>query len=122
MINEYRVKNGRSELTWDDNAYRAAQIRVLELIPEWGGHVRPDGSSFESVYDELKVDDLKSMGENLAGGFASVEETFNQWINSEGHRENILKEKFKSTAIAFLSSPKDHYRYYWVQEFTSYFA
>ncbi len=122
-INEYREKNGVPALTWDDNAYRAAKIRAKELVPAWGGHTRPNGSEFQTVYDELGVaKKLSSMGENLAGGSASVQDTLKQWLDSSGHRKNILETKYKSGAIAFISAPNSQYKYYWVQEFTAYFA
>ncbi|MCH5325431.1 MAG: hypothetical protein J1E39_09465 [Eubacterium sp.] len=121
LVNEYRAKNGVKALTWDPNAYHAALIRAKELVPNWGGHTRPDGSHFYSIYDELNVNNLKSMGENLAGGFSTAKETFNQWINSDGHRANILADKFTGIGIAMVYSPGSTYNYYWVQEFTAYF-
>ncbi len=58
-----------------------------------------------------------SKGENIAAGQKSVPEVMNSWMNSPGHRENILQAKFHSTSASLALGGT--YGYYWVQCFSS---
>jgi uncharacterized protein YkwD len=58
---------------------------------------------------------FRKVGENLAGGFTSPEETMAQWMDSPGHRANILDPDFIELGAAVRTGGT--YRWYWVQEF-----
>lgn len=58
---------------------------------------------------------FKKVGENLAGGFTSPEETMTQWMDSPGHRANILDPDFIEMGASVRTGGS--YRWYWVQEF-----
>ena len=61
-------------------------------------HTRPDGSEFSTVYAEKNISFLKA-GENIAYGQKTVKEVMEDWMNSEGHKANILNSQFTSIGI-----------------------
>lgn len=88
LVNAERAKYGLSALTYDSTLGRAADIRAIE-IKSLFSHTRPDGRSCFTVLDEVGYSYRKA-GENIAYGQRSAEEVMTAWMNSEGHRANIL--------------------------------
>lgn len=107
MVNEYRIANGVDPLTWNEEMEVAAKTRAAEASIYWS-HTRPDGTNFNTVARGLIT------GENLGKGYPTAELAFQGWINSEGHRENILWPKFKSMGVAFIETRNG---WFWAQEF-----
>lgn len=114
LINQERTKNGVSKLKWDDTIAEACDIRAEEL-PEKFSHTRPDGESWYTALDEVGIE-LKSEGENIAEGYSTPQAAVKAWMNSKGHRANILDKSFKISAIGCYYD-SDTNRYYWVQLF-----
>ena len=56
-----------------------------------------------------------SAGENIVAGQSSFKSVMNSWMNSEGHRKNILSNSFQHIGIGFVKG--GNYRYNWVQMF-----
>ena len=83
-------------------------------------HTRPDGKSFDTVLDEKNLTWWHS-AENIANGtntMTTVKEAFEAWINSSGHRANILSPKMKYMAVAKKTIEKDGNTItYWEQIF-----
>ena len=122
IVNEIRVSYGLKPYKWDTNAYKAAKARCTE-IEQQCSHLRPDGSNFKTIYgysdDELWYK-FCSVGENLGSGQPTAQRVVDSWMAStKGHRENILNPDFENLAVAF-GTYNDAYKYYWVQEFTTY--
>lgn len=88
LVNSERAKYGLRALTYDAHLSRAADIRAVE-IKSLFSHTRPDGRSCFTALDEVGYSYRKA-GENIAYGQESAEEVMNAWMNSEGHRANIL--------------------------------
>lgn len=65
-------------------------------------HVRPDGSSCFTALQQKNVS-YYSAGENIAYGQTSPAQVMNSWMNSEGHRANILSSSFNARVQAFIS-------------------
>ncbi|MFR4021813.1 MAG: CAP domain-containing protein [[Eubacterium] siraeum] len=122
IVNEIRVSYGLKPYKWDTNAYKAAKARCSEIEQKFS-HLRPDGSNFKTIYgysdDELWYK-FCSVGENLGSGQPTAQRVVDSWMAStKGHRENILNPDFENLAVAF-GTYNDAYKYYWVQEFTTY--
>ena len=122
IVNEIRVSYGLTPYKWDANAYKAAKARCSEIEKVFS-HTRPDGSNFKTIYgygeDEIWYK-FHYVGENLGSGQSSAQKVVDSWMAStKGHRENILSSKFENMAVAF-DTYNDAYKYYWVQEFTTY--
>ena len=104
-INEARSSADLHTLEWSDELYRAAKIRSSELVTKQS-HTRPDGSSCFTVSNELAR-------ENIAYGYPSSDDVYNAWINSPGHKENILANDAKTCAIALHIDETTKYKYFW---------
>ena len=97
LVNSIRAENSLPALTWDDRLYESAQIRSQEISVVWS-HTRPDGTDCFTVSNVLH-------GENIAYGYADANNVVNGWMDSQGHKENILRADFTRTAIAYYLAP-----------------
>lgn len=107
-MNEYRVQNGLSELTYNADIYECAKIRAEESLVLWS-HTRPDGTDFWTVFEECGKEIIDITGENLANKFTDTKDIVERLINSEGHRENILNERFHTVCIAIIENENGKY-------------
>ena len=74
-----------------------------------------DGSSFATALKEQNVS-YRSAGENIAWGQKTPEQVMEAWMNSDGHRANILNAKFTKIGVGQYRDAAG--RNYWVQLFT----
>ncbi|MBQ7400209.1 MAG: CAP domain-containing protein [Clostridia bacterium] len=102
LVNAERAKYGLSSLTYDATLGRAADIRAVE-IKKLFSHTRPNGQSCFTVLDEIGYS-YRTAGENIAYGQRSPEEVMTAWMNSEGHRANILGENYTHIGIGVYES------------------
>ena len=86
----------------------AADIRAREIHQSFS-HTRPDGTS---CFTALSTIYLTSAGENIAAGQKSPEAVMDDWMHSEGHRQNILSDKYRHIGVGYDAS-----RPFWTQEF-----
>lgn len=107
QVNLARAEIGLTELVWDDELAQAADIRAKE-IEQTFSHVRPDGSDWWTVNDEILY------GENLARGYQNADSVMAAWMESSEHKDNILYAAFETIGIAFYENDG---QWYWVQEF-----
>lgn len=110
LVNIERKKNGLSPLTQDSLICKAADIRAEEINKVFS-HTRPDGSSCFTALDGLGVDYV-SAGENIAAGYRTPAAVVEGWMNSSGHRANILDGTYRRIGVGFNN-------YCWVQLFTT---
>lgn len=108
-VNEARKAEGLNEVKMDKDLMEAAMQRAAELVVNMS-HIRPYGGSCFTVCD-------KAMGENIAAGtlgFYDADRIMEAWMNSPGHRANILREEYVSIGVgAFQYNGIE----YWVQLF-----
>ena len=100
LVNQKRTENGVGALTWNESMYELACVRAQECSQKFS-HERPDGS-------------YVPYGENLAGNYKSLNNLINAWMNSEGHKNNLLNAKWSSGAMGCYSDGKT---YYWANLF-----
>ena len=87
-----------------------------EELPRLFSHTRPDGRGPFTALDDLGLS-YRRAGENIAynSGYAdTVAQTMSDWMNSPGHRANILNGEFEQVGIGLFQSGRT---YYWVQIF-----
>ena len=116
LVNKERAKAGRKALKLDALLNRAAMVRAKE-ITEVFSHDRPDGSSCFSIMKEIGIS-YRAVGENIAAGQPTPEEVVNSWMNSEGHRANILSKDFEKLGVGYVKIGGT-YKHYWVQLFSA---
>ncbi len=102
LVNAERAKYGLSALQKDEGAAAAAHIRAKEIVQSFS-HTRPDGSSCFTAAKEAGVT-YKTAGENIASGYSDPQQVVNGWMNSEGHRKNILSASFTKIGTGCYSS------------------
>jgi uncharacterized protein YkwD len=55
-------------------------------------------------------------GENIAAGYPSPEHVVDAWMNSAGHRANILNPDFRDIGVGYIYKPDTTYGHYWTQD------
>lgn len=113
LVNAERANVGLSALTMTDELNEAALVRAKESTKAFS-HTRPNGTSFWTVLKENGIS-YRGAGENIAWGQSTPEEVVDAWMNSEGHRANILNKKFTSIGVGYHLNGKTPY---WSQLFT----
>lgn len=113
LVNEERAKAGLAPLNEAANVTQAANVRAQEIVRSFS-HTRPDGSSFSSVLQQNGVS-YRGAGENIAYGQRTAAEVMDGWMNSSGHRANILNANYTNIGVGFYESNGVKY---WVQLFT----
>lgn len=118
LVNCEREKYGLPPLKWDLNITKAAIKRSAEIVDVFS-HTRPDGSSCFTVFKEFNIDYMTA-GENIAIGQSTPESVVSGWMNSQGHRENILSGSFGKIGIGAVKVQSGPYRgFAWTQLFTN---
>lgn len=114
LVNIERKKEGLSELTATEALKNAANQRAIEIKSVFS-HSRPDGSFCFTVLGEYGVS-YRTAGENIAYGQRTPQEVVQGWMNSEGHRANILNSNFRKLGVGCYESSGV---LYWTQLFIS---
>ncbi|WP_424933919.1 CAP domain-containing protein [Amaricoccus macauensis] len=116
LTNDFREENGLDPL--------AANAALTAAAEGWSKEMA-QGDFFEhSDTPEIVEEegyDWQSLGENIAAGYPTPEEVVEGWINSEGHRENLLSEKFTEIGVGYYFRDNDGgdapFGHYWTQVF-----
>ena len=112
LVNVERAKMGLPALAMNSGAQQAAQLRAAEIV-EVFSHDRPDGSACYTALTEIGVS-YRAAGENIAMGYPTPEAVVDGWMNSEGHRANILRDTFSEIGVGYVVEDGTAY---WVQMF-----
>lgn len=114
LVNEERTQRGLRALRLAYDLQDGAAIRAKELTVFYN-HTRPNGEHCYTVINNKG----RGIGENIAAGQRSAEEVMQSWMNSSGHRRNILDPQFKELGVGYTLVEDDAkgYRHYWVQIF-----
>ena len=105
LINQQRTQNGLPALKIDDEVQNVARIKARDMVDN--NYFSHTSSTYGSPFDMLKSFGVtyKSAGENIAGN-SSNSGAVNAWMNSAGHKANILSNNYNYTGIGVVSSPK----------------
>ncbi|MBQ7573984.1 MAG: hypothetical protein IJT23_06960 [Clostridia bacterium] len=114
LVNKERAKYGLGNLQVDTTLMRASYARAKEIKTSFS-HTRPNGTSCFTVLKEYGIN-YRSAGENIAYGQRTPQAVVTAWMNSEGHRANILNGNFTKIGVGCYKSGST---YYWSQEFIS---
>lgn len=113
LVNAERAKVNLPALTMTTKLNEAALVRAKETVQSFS-HTRPNGSSFSTVLKENGIS-FQGAGENIAWGQRTPEQVVLTWMNSEGHRANILNPKYTSIGVGYYINGATPY---WAQLFT----
>ena len=105
LINKQRTNNGLAALKNDSEVQRVARIKAQDMVNNnYFSHTSP---TYGSPFDMLKSFKIsyKTAGENIAGN-SSNSSAVTAWMNSSGHKANILNSSFNYTGIGVVSNSK----------------
>lgn len=114
LVNEIRNKNGLKPLSEDWQLSRVARYKSQDMKDKnYFSHTSP---TYGSPFQMMKSFGItyKTAGENIAKGYATPEAVVNGWMNSSGHRANILNSSFTHIGVGYVSGGN-----YWTQMFIS---
>ena len=113
-VNSERSKRGLKALTMDKRMISGSMLRAAELAIAFS-HTRPSGREFNTVCYDSKQGYIM-MGENIAAGQTSSKSAMTSWMNSQGHKENILTSGYTGIGVGAVVVNGVHY---WVQNFST---
>lgn len=112
LVNSERAKNGLSPLTQDWELSRVARFKSQDMKDNaYFSHTSP---IYGSPFDMIKNFGIsyRTAGENIARGQATPQAVVNAWMNSSGHRANILNKSYKKIGVGYVSDGR-----FWTQMF-----
>ncbi|CDN44210.1 hypothetical protein BN871_EJ_00130 [Paenibacillus sp. P22] len=110
IVNQERAKVGLGALTSDTQLTKVALDKAKDMyVNNYFSHTSP---TYGSPFDMMKAYGVtyNYAGENIAKGQRTPQEVMTAWMNSEGHKANILKSNYTKIGVAY-------YNGVWVQEF-----
>jgi len=111
LVNQERAKVGLSALTSDSLLNTVAYDKAKDMaVNNYFSHTSP---TYGSPFDMMKAYGVKYSyaGENIAAGQKTPQEVMQAWMNSAGHKANILSPNYKKIGVGYYNGE-------WVQEFT----
>lgn len=112
LVNEIRVKNGLNPLTADWELSRVARYKSQDMKDNnYFSHTSPIYGSPFTMMKNFGIS-YRSAAENIAKGQRTPQAVVNGWMNSSGHRANILNATYKKIGVGYV--PSGHY---WTQMF-----
>ncbi|TCK98761.1 uncharacterized protein YkwD [Natranaerovirga hydrolytica] len=117
LTNSFRSFHNKAPLEWDDLAAEAARAHSEDMaIKEYFSHTNLEG---ESPFDRMRNYGINywSAAENIAAGYRGIEIT-HAWINSSGHRDNILGDT-ERLGVGIYYKSNSIYSFYSTQKFYS---
>lgn len=99
LTNEEREKRGLAPLERNESLMEAAAIRAEEIAEKFD-HTRPNGLRFDSVLSYVGINN-GYCGENIAGHGGNAAAVVRGWMNSSGHKKNILNSKYTEIGVGY---------------------
>ena len=112
LVNVIRRENGLGELSVNWELSRVARYKSQDMSDKrYFSHTSP---TYGSPFQMMKAFGItyRHAGENIAYGYSSPQAVVNGWMNSEGHRKNILNPNFTQIGVGYVSQGG-----YWTQMF-----
>ena len=101
LVNRERAANGLSALRLDDTLSRYAAVKSQDMHDN--GYFSHTSPTYGSPFDMMKSFGItyNYAGENIAMGYSSPEAVMTAWMNSAGHRANILSANFTTLGVGY---------------------
>lgn len=115
LVNRIRVANGLNKLTTYDKLTEVAQLRAKEIETNYS-HTRPDGTKCFTALEDAGIRSTTA-GENIAKGYSTPERVVDAWMNSPGHRANILNPSYTMIGVGYVYDEYTTDANYWTQVF-----
>ena len=119
LVNIERANAGVAPLVLDEALCNAANMRAIEMDRTGElSHTRPNGNSCFEVFNICGVGS-GTYGENIAWASygMSPEKLVLEWMNSEGHKANIINSNYTRMGLGYSTGVAGEDGHYWAQEF-----
>ena len=117
MVNAERGKAGLRALVWDDKLSDIARLKSDDMRTQnYCGHESPVYGSPFDMLQNFRVD-YRRAGENVAMGYRTPGEVMAGWMDSPGHRHNIMGSDYERIGVGVVMNP--YGSIYWTQLFVS---
>lgn len=105
LINAKRTANGLSPLNIDNELQNVARVKAKDMVDN--NYFSHNSPTYGTPFNMMKNFGItyKTAGENIAGN-SSNQGAVEAWMNSEGHRANILNSSYNYTGVAVVKSTK----------------
>lgn len=115
LVNAERSKQGLQPLTLSEKLTNIAYTKAKDMADK--GYFSHQSPTYGSPFDMLKQFGVSYSyaGENIAAGQKTAEEVMNSWMNSSGHKANILNKNYTQLGVGFYRGGE--YGTEWVQMF-----
>lgn len=113
-INAMRMENGLEPLQTAPLLQKMCQERADELTKSYS-HSRVNGDAWYTILTDYGIDTNCFAGENIAAGYDTPEGVVEGWMNSTGHRRNILNTNYEyfAVGVSYYENDPEYYFYYW---------
>lgn len=111
LINYKRKMKGINSLAVDPAVVDSAMKRASELTRKWSKDMRPDNSSFETIFNEYEIA-YEKCANCVGAGPAKAGEFVNALMSNKEVKEKLLNNEFTKIGIGY-SSKNDKYKHYW---------
>ncbi|MDM8569671.1 CAP domain-containing protein, partial [Thiotrichales bacterium HSG1] len=117
LTNIERQNAGLSELTLSSQLGQAAQNHAEDMANN--NYFSHTGLNASSAGDRISATgySYSTWGENISAGRVTASDTIQGWMNSQGHRDNILNSNYSEIGFGYANSDDSDYQHYWVQVF-----
>ena len=117
LTNNERQMNGLHRLAWNDLLLASARGHSVDMATNnYFSHTGLDGRSHADRMSDAGYS-WNYAAENIAAGQTSPTEVVNAWMNSPGHRANILNSVICDLGVGYAYDSSSTYRHYWTQNF-----
>lgn len=98
----------------------AARVHALDMgTRSYFSHDSPDGPLGDGAFERMTNAGYsgRAMGENIAAGTRTAQQTVDGWIDSDGHCANVMSDLFTVLGVGYAEVPENMYQTFWVQDF-----
>lgn len=112
LVNVERARYGLSALSADGELSRGARVKSQDMRDK--GYFAHESPTYGTPFQMMKAFGIsyRTAGENIAYGYSTPEKVVSAWMNSEGHRANILNASYTRLGVGYVADG-----HYWTQWF-----
>lgn len=118
-VNDERAADGETALDWSVGLYNLAKGHANDMCDRtYFSHTNPEGEgpweraqeghAGNYTFDPMVPNPFIALGENIAMGQPTVQDVMDSWMNSSGHRANILDPDFTDIGVAYVVCTATH--------------
>lgn len=118
LVNQERAKRNLKPLQTDTDLSYTARVKSADMRDnDYFSHDSPQYGSPTQMVDDFGIQYNYGVGENIAAGQKTPAQVMIEWMNSDGHRRNILDPEYTHIGVGYVDGGEGQYDTYWTQQF-----